>query len=432
MYLLPDKVKIKSYKPEFKIDNFSSFIDYFLFNNENLFYFSNPSSKYEILAIGKTFSINSDIQQIQSLYDELFNQISSSEDKTQIINIPLLFGYYKFPSISKEDTWKDFQSVEWILPEIVFYRKDTLTRIVSINSENYNKGKIDDIRKYSFESDNTQPFLKVIDELSFSDWEKKVAISREMISLKHLEKIVLSRKKEFKVIGEIKFSHLSNELNNQYEDCFNFLIKSKESIFFGSSPELLIQLDGKKFRTEALAGSIKRGEDDLNDLELSNFLLNDKKNLLEHKIVTDYIQSTLSDKVSNFIIYNKPKIKKLKNIQHLNTEIRGEINSNQNIFDLIETLFPTPAVCGIPKEVALNKLFEIEGFERGIFTGLVGWMNFNSKAELYVAIRCGMLKENKLTVYAGCGIVEDSDALDEYNETELKLKAITDLFNVED
>ncbi len=409
----------------------SQFISHFSSTSKNIIYFANPSSDFEVLAVGKLLSVESSYSQLDNLYKQFISKFKDTDLEIDNTDIPLFFGYCKFPSSVKDNFWIDFKDSEWILPEHIFYKRkdESLLISFSLNEPPIDKSKLlkKTVRSGLLKSVKLSPFQFDL----YTEWEVIFNSAVEMIRKKKLEKIVLARKKEFKTNHEIDFTEIMEVLNIDYQDCFNFLIKSNDSYFFGSSPELLAQISSTRFKSEALAGSMERGISEIEDRYLSEFLLNDKKNLSEHQIVIDYFKSNLQDVVNNFVISEKPKIKRLKNIQHLQTEIQGQIKLDVDIFNLVSKIFPTPAVCGIPKEIAINELSHLENFERGIFSGIIGWFNLNKKAEFYVAIRSGLFKDNFLSVFAGCGIVQNSNALDEYKETELKLRVITDLFNVE-
>ncbi len=410
----------------------SALISSYSLKFSNIIYLAKPSSDFEVLAVGKIISFESSYQELDFIYKKIVDKIELN-DLSIKNNFPVFFGYVKFPSSIKENLWSDFSDSEWILPELVFYRNKSESLLIQfslsddsiVDSDLASNQSKEEAKRNSVRIKQVKPDLLV-------NWEKEVNSSLEMINKNRLQKIVLSRKKEFEIFGNVDFSEIFEKINNDYSDCFNFLIKSNDSFFFGSSPELLVQIDQTEFKSEALAGSIKRGRTEIEDNNLSQSLLMDNKNLNEHQIVIDYLESNLRGVINNFHISDTPKIKKLKNIQHLQTEIKGQLKEDCDVFNLISKIFPTPAVCGIPKDTAISELPNLENFERGIFTGLVGWFNFNSQADFYVAIRCGLIKENFLSVFAGCGIVNNSNAIDEYQETELKLKAITDLFDVED
>lgn len=429
-----DKIKINPKFFEFEQIKLSLLINYISQKNKNLFYFSNPASDFEVLAFGKRFSLQANYPDIKNIYNLLLNKIEIRLSDIQINNLPLIFGYHKFPSSNHNQLWIDYQVSEWILPSIIFFRRNHNCWLIDISDDNEGvklSSRLNEIIQNDNSLSNNSLKLNPINLDLYDDWTEKVSSAINKIKTKQLEKIVLARRKEFEIQGALNFSSLIEILNDDYKDCLNFLVKSDESFFFGSSPELLVKVNDNQFKSEALAGSIQRGKSDNEDESLSQLLLIDRKNLSEHQIVIDYLKSNLNDKITDFKLELKPKIKRLKNIQHLHTEISGIIKEDNNYFDLVESIFPTPAVCGIPTEAAISVLNDLEEFERGLFTGLIGWLNFNNQAEFYVAIRCGLVKNNTLNLFAGCGIVENSNAHDEFNETELKFKTITDLFNVE-
>jgi menaquinone-specific isochorismate synthase len=149
----------------------------------------------------------------------------------------------------------------------------------------------------------------------------------------------------------------------------------------------------------------------------------------EHKYVIDFIRETLSKFANNINVDINPQIKKLKNVQHLSTKITGELISQEEVLNLIDSLFPTPAVCGFPKQKAFNTIGEIEKFDRGLYSGLIGWIDLKLNCEFTVAIRSALNKNGKLYLYAGAGIVEESIPDEEYEETEMKLNTILNLFD---
>ena len=125
---------------------------------------------------------------------------------------------------------------------------------------------------------------------------------------------------------------------------------------------------------------------------------------------------------------NKIPLKKLHNIQHLHTVLNSELVEDTNMFEIIEAIYPTAAICGEPRDKALSLIKKIEDYKRGLYSGLIGYFNLNDEGEFVVGIRSALLHENKLFAYAGCGIVEGSDPEKEFQETELKLKVDFVLF----
>jgi menaquinone-specific isochorismate synthase len=415
---------------EVSVQQFTDLIDFYLNNQEDFYYLSTPSSDFEVLSIGTLFLLNNYLFNDKQSYNILLSKITSGKSKTDLFNIPLIFGYQKFPPLSNEDLWNDFLTLEWIIPEIIYTKTNNNIFSINLSDNDLSQNSFDFSINHKLYQESNSVKIKLIESDSYEDWEAKLKAATEKIRENKLCKIVLSRRTVFEVDGDIMWSEIANKLNNDFPECFNFIIKKGGSIFFGSSPELLCKFNKQEFNSEALAGSIERGKSLPEDLKLSSSLLANEKNLIEHKIVIDYIKSNLFNKVSDFTAAEKPIVKKLKNIQHLKTEISGKIKPGTNYFEIVNSIFPTPAVCGFPTNVAISELSKIEQFERGLFAGMIGFIKPNDVAEFYVSIRCGLFKQRSLTLFAGCGIVEDSKAPDEYKETELKFNAIKELFDV--
>ena len=152
------------------------------------------------------------------------------------------------------------------------------------------------------------------------------------------------------------------------------------------------------------------------------------KNINEHNFVVEHIKNNCSKFVINLTFDEHPSIKKLPNIQHLSTQIKCTLNDNVPPLTFIDKLFPTPAICGVPTERALQLIKKYENHQRGLYSGLIGWFNFDNEGEFVIAIRSALLIGKRIFAYAGCGIVQDSDPATEFEETELKLKPILSLF----
>jgi menaquinone-specific isochorismate synthase len=191
---------------------------------------------------------------------------------------------------------------------------------------------------------------------------------------------------------------------------------------------MLAKVSDKKIEIDAVAGSISRSPSGEEDNKLEAELLKSKKDLNEHQYVMYHLTNALKSIGKNITYNEQPSVKKLKNIQHLTTKISAELE-NVSLMNILKELHPTPAVCGFPKEPALNFIKKNENQKRGLYSGIIGWFNQNGEGEFAVSIRSAVTKGNKLTAYAGSGIVEGSEPDAEFEETEMKLKPILSLFN---
>ena len=420
----------------------SDLIDAFDRNSDLIIYHSKPSTDTEYLAIGDIFhfdSSNEDLSHQDEFLSTFRDNVSAGEN---IENLPLFFGYTKFPSVVKEEYWNKFKDNFWVIPQYLIFNKGqnlycAQNVLTSSTFDELNKKFIEESQIFITNIIKEEIRIKEkveIKKLSDDDsliWRQKVAEAIKDIKENKLQKIVLARKVDYKIAGSIDWPGIFEKLNSDYSDCFNFLIKTESGYFFGSSPELLGKFDKDLFRTEALAGSINRGSDEYEDSDLALLLSTSRKNKKEHDIVIEHLRENLQNYLFNIEIDETPLIKRLKNIQHLQTKISGRLKDNPKYFHIIKSIFPTPAICGIPTRQSLDELKTLEGFDRGLYSGIVGSFNLFGEAEFYVAIRSALISENKLTAFAGCGIVEESNPEEEFNETELKLQPIISLFGDE-
>ena len=237
-----------------------------------------------------------------------------------------------------------------------------------------------------------------------------------------VQKIVISRKLEIATDGTFVPLDLLNKLRKKYPDCCSFSFQNgRGESFIGATPERLLKVEKGQFETEALAGSIERGDNARQDAYYSRQLLSSEKDRLEHGLVVKFIQETLEGMGIKVETGDVPEILQLSNIQHLRVPLKGKLTEAHHLMDLVEALHPTPALGGYPKDGALQKICEIEGCNRDRYGGLTGWLNLDGDGEFTVNIRCARVSSATATLYGGAGIVSDSIPEKELRETELKL-----------
>ena len=179
----------------------------------------------------------------------------------------------------------------------------------------------------------------------------------------------------------------------------------------------------------ALAGSAARDETEDADHRLGADLLASDKEREEHAIVVEKMRDRLAPVMDSFEIGNSDLLK-LTNIQHINTPIRGIVKHRSGILPLVELLHPTPALGGDPRPEALRLIRELEPIPRGWYGAPVGWIDSQLDGEFAVAIRSAVAQEARAWVYAGAGIVADSEPRSEWAETELKFRPMLDAHEV--
>jgi menaquinone-specific isochorismate synthase len=425
--------------------NFNVLLNHFAKAASDVYYFSQPDKNIQFLSFDdltiQTFKSN-EFNKITNEIKVLKSKLISNHEEFPETEFPVFLTCAKFPVNKSSNEWSKFGEIDFLIPKLsLFQSGNNFFLLYNILTESFSSPEnlnetleryAEQIYQLESKLEKVESEKAVINLIEESDdenkWNDKVSQIINEIKSKKVEKVVLAKRIKYDVKSEIDWQLIFNELNKNYPNCTNYLLKSGKSIFFGSTPELLAKFSGEDFYTEALAGSISRGKDQDQDKEFENKLLQSKKNNFEHNAVTQHIKSSVQKFIKEIEISGKPVVKKFSNIQHLQTIIKGKLEAESNIFDIILSLFPTPAVCGISKDKALKFIDEFEEFDRGLFAGLIGWFNCEVYGEFYVTIRCGLVNQNNLYAYAGCGIVEDSDPQEEYEETKLKLKPILSLF----
>jgi isochorismate synthase len=255
-------------------------------------------------------------------------------------------------------------------------------------------------------------------------YEAAVARAVERIRAGEFEKIVLAREVEVHAPTPHDAAAVFGVLRAGFESCYVFCAMRGESAFVAASPELLIRRDGARAQTVALAGSTRRSADPAVDDYLGEQLLRSDKDREEQAIVVRRIARALRPYAVWVAAPEEPAIIKVANIQHLATPIRAQLTSPLGAIELAALLHPTPAVGGEPHSVAAPLIPALEGLDRGWYAGAVGWTDANDDGEFCVALRCALLRGHNARLYAGVGVVRDSDPAAELTETEIKLGAL--------
>jgi isochorismate synthase EntC len=233
-----------------------------------------------------------------------------------------------------------------------------------------------------------------------------------------LKKIVLAKKRIHTFAKPLCQKHLLSKLLNNFPKENTFAIAlNEESIFFGSTPEDLFVRDGEIITVDSIAGTTTHDNKDL---------LFTPKYIEEHKIVTDYVESCLSD-LCTTISTGSLMTKQAAHLLHLHRKISGRLKNHITDDNIIKKLHPTPATLGFPKAASQQFLKNHEGLDRGFYAGCIGWRH-ETHTHLKVALRSGLAIKNTLFLYAGAGITGDSVAADEITEINQKFKTLEEVF----
>ena len=255
-------------------------------------------------------------------------------------------------------------------------------------------------------------------------YEAAVERAVERIRAGAFQKIVLAREVGVHAPAPHDAAATFGVLRAAFGSCFVFCVGRGDAAFVAASPELLVRREGQRASTVALAGSIRRSADPAVDDHLGEQLLRSDKDREEHAIVARRIARALRPHAVWVTAPDEPAIVKVANIQHLATPIRAQLAHPIGAVELAGLLHPTPAVGGEPHAVATPQIPALEGIDRGWYAGPVGWTDGNEDGEFCVALRCALLRGAEARLYAGVGVVRDSQPAAELAETEIKLGAL--------
>lgn len=256
-------------------------------------------------------------------------------------------------------------------------------------------------------------------------YQQAVARALAEIGRGDYEKIVLARAQRLTTAEEFHPLGVLNHLRQHYPACYAFSVANGAGqSFIGASPERLIRVAGGRMHTEALAGSAPRGASASEDAAFARALQQSDKDLREHRLVLGSITRRLADLGIRLEHADQPRVLGLANVQHLHTPISATLPDGVHILDLVERLHPTPAVGGTPRTPAVAAIARLEGFERGLYAGPIGWVDHRGGGEFFVGLRSALIDGHTALAYAGAGIVAGSEPEKEFAETELKFKAL--------
>jgi menaquinone-specific isochorismate synthase len=346
---------------------------------------------------------------------------------------PLMFGGFSFdPFKEKTDLWSKFADSLFHIPKFLLsiVRGETYLTTNIIFTPN------DDLSLYSKSLEEGNQLLASLrnivstnfpsllrkDEIFPERWKQTVDGVVKDLTNGPLKKVVLARELRLVFSSDIEAEIILENLYTQQPASYIFAFESNGDCFIGASPERLIKKQGDEVHSTCLAGSIPRGQTEEEDHVLGQTLLADQKNLIEHGYVVEMIKDALEQSCKEVILPKKPQLMKMRDIQHLYTPVIGKCGPNTSLLLLVEKLHPTPALGGLPKTLAVEKIREVENLDRGLFGGPLGWVDYQQNGEFAVAIRSGLIQEDEVSLFAGCGVVSDSKSEDEYLETALKFR----------
>ena len=256
--------------------------------------------------------------------------------------------------------------------------------------------------------------------LTAPEWERSVAAAVEQIRHGRLGKVVLARDLNAQAATPIDARVLLSRLAARYPESYTFDVAG----LVGATPELLVRRTGGLIESLVLAGTTARGSDPADDEARAKALLASPKDLEEHGYATAMVREALTPLCAELAVPDSPELLTLANVMHLASPVRGRLDRERSVLDVVAALHPTPAVGGTPTTTAVELIRELEVMDRGRYAGPVGWIDARGDGEWGIALRCAELDGPQARLFAGCGIVADSDPAAELAEAQSKFRVM--------
>lgn len=307
---------------------------------------------------------------------------------------------------------------------------------------NYNKAELElkalaDLVVNGKEADVPKGILKTefTSEFTKDEFEAVVKKTQHYIKEGDIFQCVVSNRREAEFDGSLLNAY--RVLRTLNPSPYMFYLSGGDVELTGASPETLVKLTDGKMYTFPIAGTMRRGKTEAEDLAIEEKLINDEKELAEHNMLVDLGRNDLGKiaKFGSVKVEALHMLQRFSHVIHITSTVSGDIQDGKDALDAIGATLPAGTLSGAPKIRAIEILHELEKSPRGVYGGAVGYIDFSGNMDVCIGIRMAMNKGGKVYVRAGAGIVRDSVPASEYNETLIKgqsmISAITDAQEVE-
>ncbi|MGW7925510.1 anthranilate synthase component I [Staphylococcus xylosus] len=412
----------------------------------------------DVMTVETPNGINIERNQPYDKMKELIDQYKTAIDDEILAQLPFISGFvgscsfdlvrHEFPVLKKieladhpqHDT--KFHMVEDVY--IFDHYKEHLYVIATNLFSNDNDSQLQErVQRRVAELQQIKIYPTQIEHLSTEkDIKSNMAPTQFIETVEHM-KTLIQQGDMFQVVPSIIYSYehffgqqlqqlsyqLYQNLKRQNPSPYMYYMNMDEPIIVGSSPESFVKVQGETVITNPIAGTIKRGatedEDKINEAQLKN----DDKELSEHSMLVDLgrndihrVSQTGTSKIQKLMT-----IERYEHVMHIVSEVTGKLKNNYSPMSVIASLLPTGTVSGAPKLRAIQRIYESQPHKRGVYSGGIGYINCNHDLDFALAIRTMMIDETHVNVQAGCGVVFDSIAEKELEETKLKAKSLLEV-----
>jgi len=325
------------------------------------------------------------------------------------------------PAQEMEQLWKGFPQSQFFLPRVLVRWNSSGIAAWRCTSGNLPDTDLLKSMLSLTRTPREAGIARRTDLFARADWDAAVRSARDTIRAGEMSKVVLARAVELEANSVFDIASVLGRLAEVTDSCL-FACGTREGMFLGASPERLFRLDGDILSADSLAGTRPRGRSEREDAALAAELLESSKEQGEQRQVTGFLAERLGVLCDGAHV-EPLHIAKFKTVQHLRSKVYGRLRAGVGPDDVLTALHPTPAVCGNPRLNALGWIREHEPVPRGLYAGAIGWISADA-AEFAVAIRSALVTGSRAHLFAGAGIVADSDPEREWEETEWKMKVM--------
>ncbi len=309
-----------------------------------------------------------------------------------------------------------------VVPEVVVGRRGDVTWVTEISAGRGSRtaGAMHPVRPVRTPS----AVRYATGQLSVTGYRAAVAAAVSRLRGGDLDKVVLAHDLLATVPPEddpVDPRYLLHGLADRYPNCWVFAVDG----LVGATPELLLRRVGDTVSAQVLAGTVWP-RDDMDTDELAASLLGSAKNREEHRYAVESLAATLRPFCASLTVPAEPVVLRLRNVLHLATDVHGTLTEDVSLLTLTGASHPTAAVGGTPRAAAVALITELEGMDRGRYSGPVGWIDSTGDGEFGIALRCAQVSGNSVRLFAGCGIMADSDPDSEVAEAAAKFVPMRD------
>ena len=338
---------------------------------------------------------------------------------------PRLFGGFSFLAADPPGDWAAFGQATFVLPRIAYVEDGDGARLAVVVERGGEGARrlVERALAALAEGDDDAAVPPPSGPAAPADdgpaWADAVASIRAEIAAGRAEKIVVARARDL-AVGDTRADGVLRRLDGDGAEA-RFAFRLGAATFVGATPERLVALRGGEVRTEALAGSIRA-----DGADRAAELLASRKDATEHAYVVRAIAGAIGPLCARLDHPPEPGVRRLRHVLHLHTPFTGRLAAPAHVLDLVARLHPTPAVGGTPTAAALDWIAAREPGTRGWYAAPVGWFDERGDGDFVVALRSALLARGRARLYAGAGIVADSDPAAELAETEVKLRTMAE------